>query len=58
MAAATENVLTKEVMLFQNVMQQSYLQNEFDLGFIRLPLFSRDPQLSFWFKILKSYIST
>ena len=33
MAAATQDVLTKEVMLFQPVMQQSYLQNEFDRRF-------------------------
>ena len=33
MAEATQDVLTKEVMLFQPVMQQSYLQNEFDRRF-------------------------
>ena len=33
MAKATEDMLTSEVMLFQPIMQQSYLQKEFDRKF-------------------------
>ena len=33
MAKATEDVLMSEVMLFQPVMQQSFLQKEFDRKF-------------------------
>ena len=33
MAEATQDVLTKEVILFQTVMQKSYLQNEFSRRF-------------------------
>ena len=33
MAKAIEDMLTSEVMLFQPIMQQSYLQKEFDRKF-------------------------
>ena len=33
MAAATQDILMNEVMLFEQVMQQSYLQKQFECKF-------------------------
>ena len=49
MAAATQDMLLNEVMLFEPVMQQSYLQKQFDRKFHPIATITPGSPIEFFF---------
>ena len=58
MAAATQDMLMNEVMLFEPVMQQSYVQKQFDRKFQPIATITPGSPIEFFVKKLRqSYTS-